>query len=146
MSKIKRYSEYEYIREDLPFDSYPGPSLIAKPYDWVNPLYPKDDEVEDDGKYSFSYPHSKNGPDITRWSGDNRAQLRLHDDKYGENSAKIGGEFDSDGFSPGGEIERNLDDDFKDIENYEDDEDAIIDPKEEAKDKVLKYLKQINKK
>ena len=136
--KIKKYTEY--IKEELPFDSYPGPSLIAKPYDWVNPLYPDDSEMEDtedDGRYNFSYPHSKNGPDITRWSGDNRGQLRLHDDKYGENSAKIGGEFDSDGFSPGGEIERNLDSNEKpEIERSN----------TEDKERVLNFLKQINEK
>lgn len=135
---IKDYNRF--LNEELPFDSYPGPPLIAKPADYINYLYPGDDELDDDDEdtihgYGFSFPYYKNGPWITRWSGDNQGQIGING---GNQGGRIGGEFDID-FSPGGSIDRKI------PEN--DPTEKIIDtPKiDPKKQRILNFLQQLDK-
>lgn len=129
MKNIKRYNEY--IKENLPFDAYPGPPVITKPGEWLQFLYPDDTAAPHAPHgYGFSFPYDDQGNPITRWSGDGRGQIGI---KGGPQSGKIGGEFDND-FRAGGEVERNLDKE-KDMISYNDNEE---------KERKLDLLKTVN--
>lgn len=137
--RIKKF--YQYIKEELPFDSYPGAPLIAKPADYVNALYPSEDELDNKDRdaihgYGFSFPYYKNGPFITRWNGDNVNKLGI---KGGQNGGRISGEYDSQ-FKPGGEIKKNLSKD--NVPEYVN----RGDKKSERRKRILNYLQQLNKK
>jgi hypothetical protein len=132
--KIKRYNEF-ILNEELPFDSYPGPPVTTQGADYINYLLPDDSDVSNKVNPHFSYPRKKNGPDITRWSGDNNQQLGI---KGGANSGRIGGEFSTD-FHPGGSVKKNI---------SEPKDNSIHNDKaeKERKRKAIQKLKMLNKK
>lgn len=129
MNNLKKYSEY--IKENQPFDAYPGPPVVTRPGEWLKFLYP-DHKTEPHSAqgYGFSFPYKDQGHPITRWSGDGRGQIGI---KGGPQSGKIGGEFDND-FRPGGEVERELDTEEEMI-SYNDNE---------KRNRKLDLLKTIN--
>jgi hypothetical protein len=134
----------QFIKEDLPFDSYPGPGIKNNsPANYINSLYPKDDDLdhdeEEDAKhgYGFSFPYYKNGPFITRFSGDNTGQIGI---RGGVNGGRIGGEFDLE-FSPGGEIKNNIPEEDPSTYIYKD-----APTKTARKERILNFLQQLNKK
>ena len=131
---MKNLKSYKLFTESLPFDAYPGPSVISQPADWLPFLYPEDKDSMAKYGYGFSFPYNVNGPYITRWSGDGQGQLGI---KGGVNGGKIGGEFDTD-FRPGGEIKRDIE------PNQEQPQINIPHKASPEKQRILSFLQLLN--